>query len=197
MSARQTTMTINSEAPGPDEVHATTEAAETSPPAPATTTQGTEAGVATPPAKATERTAPAPTPDREGALTRSRRSSAPSPWSQVEAIEQRRANLSREVRRSPFDAERPYRNTSLEHVDVDSNTGWQGPEVDRSRILRRRARTSNTFHFGANEVSDSDEDDEDEMSTEVWVTAETQWALETAGLIQVWSEYSDNDDDDH
>jgi hypothetical protein len=137
------------------------------------------------------------TQDREGALTRSRRSSAPSPESQADAIEQRRVDLSRESLRSPFDAARPYRNTSLEHAEVDPNIGWQGPEVDRSRILRRRARTSNTLRFDAAEVFDSDEDDEDEMSTEVWVTAETQWALETAGLIQVLPDYSDNDDDDH
>jgi hypothetical protein len=118
---------------------------------------------------------------------------------QVEAIEQHRANLSRSrdrySHRSPFDAARPYRNTSLEDADIDPDVGWQGLEVNRSRILGRRNR-SNALRFGANEGSGADDNDNDERSTEFEVTAETQWALEQAGLIRAQSEYHDNDDDD-
>ena len=53
------------------------------------------------------------------------------------------------------------------------------------------------MRFGAIEESDLDENDDndDEMPTEVEVTAETQWALEQAGLILVLLEYNNNDDD--
>lgn len=193
MSARQTTMADNIEATGPDEAHATTEEAETAY-APATTTQDTEAGVTTPPAM----TVPAQAPDREEGHTRLRRSSAPSSESQVDIIEPRRADLSRESRRSPFDASRPYRNTSLEDADIDPDIGWQGPEVYRSRALGRRNHAGNSLRFGAIEESDLDENDDDddyEMPTEVEVTEETQWALEQAGLIPVLLEYNNNDDD--
>jgi hypothetical protein len=185
-------MADNTEAPGPDEAHATTEEAETAY-APATTTQDTEAGVTTPPAMIV----PAQAPDREEGPTRLRRSSAPSPESQVDVVEQHRTDLSRDSRRSPFDASRPYRKTSLEDADIDPDVGWQGPEVYRSRILGRRNHAGNSLRFGAIEESDLDENDDndDEMPTEVEVTAETQWALEQAGLILVLLEYNNNDDD--
>lgn len=44
--------------------------------------------------------------------------------------------------------------------------------------------------------NDDDDDDDDGISTELKVTAETQWALEAAGLIPMLSAYNDNDDDD-
>ena len=176
----------------PDEAHATTEAAETSP-APATptspeTTTGTTAAET-----------PAPGPSRHEALARSQRSDAPSPESQAEEIERRRADLNRDSRRSPFDARRPYRNTSLENADVDPDVGWQGPAAARLRIFRQHHRTGNNLRFGTNEEEDDDDndnDDNDEFSTEVEVTAEAQWALEAAGMLPVLSEYSDGDDDD-
>ena len=194
MSARQTTMADNIEATGPDEAHATTEEAETAY-APATTTQDTEAGVTTPPTMIV----PAQAPDREEGPTRLRRSSAPSPESQVDVVEQHRTDPSRDSRRSPFDASRPYRNTSLEDADIDPDVGWQGPEVYRSRILGRRNHAGNSLRFGAIEESDLDENDDndDEMPTEVEVTAETQWALEQAGLILVLLEYNNDDDGGH
>ena len=129
-----------------------------------------------------------------------RRSSAPSPESQVDIIEPRRADLSRESGRSPFDASRPYRNTSLEDADIGPDIGWQGPEVYRSRIFGRCDHAGNSLRFGAVEESDLDENDDDddyEMPTEVEVTAETQWALEQAGLILVLLEYNNDDDGGH
>jgi len=183
-------MADSTEAPRPDDVHTTTEAAETTL-TPATTTP--EAGTETT-AMATATSAPAS--DHDGALVRARRSSAPSPESQVEAIEQRRADLSRDTRRSPFDEGRPYHNTSLENADVDPEVGWNGRETDRSRIFGPRDRTSNTLRFGADEEeNDDDGDNHDEISIEVEVTAEAQWALETAGMIPMLSEYSNSDDD--
>jgi hypothetical protein len=122
-----------------------------------------------------------------------------APESQLEAIEQRRADLSRNDRRSPFDATRPYRNTSLEHADIDPNVCWQGPATDRSRIFQPRHRTTNALRFGTNEELDMDEDEnenDDEISTEVEVTAETQWALEDAGLVEVLLEYNNDEDED-
>jgi len=47
-----------------------------------------------------------------------------------------------------------------------------------------------------NDDDDDDDDDDDGISTELKVTAETQWALEAAGLIPMLSAYNDNDDDD-
>lgn len=44
---------------------------------------------------------------------------------------------------------------------------------------------------------DEDEDENEvEMSTQVEVTAETRWALEEAGVVQVLLEYNDDEDDD-
>jgi len=47
-----------------------------------------------------------------------------------------------------------------------------------------------------NENNNDDDEDDDGISTELKVTAETQWALEAAGLIPMLSAYNDNDDDD-
>ena len=180
------------EAPRPDEVHATADAQGTTS-APATArTRETAAAIAT------TGTVP-PVPSRNGALARAQRMSDQTPESQVKAIEQRRADLSRNSRQRPFDATRPYRNNSLEHADIDPNVGWQGPAIDRSRIFQPRHHTRNTLRFGTNEQLDMVEDEdenEDEMSTQVEVTAETQWALEEAGMVQVLLKYNDEDDDD-
>jgi hypothetical protein len=103
-------------------------------------------------------------PGREEALARSRRSSAPSSEeSQIEGIEQHRAYLSKDGPRSPFDATRPYCNTSLEDGNLDPSVGCQGPETDHSRILRRHVRTSNALRFSTNDRSDPKEDSDSEM----------------------------------
>jgi hypothetical protein len=161
MHARHTTTVNDSEAPNPDEAHATTDAPEATLPDPATTTPRTEAGVTT---TSTTAQMQAKAPDREEALARLRRSSAPSPEeSQIEGIEQHRAYLSKDGPRSPFDATRPYCNTSLEDGNLDPSVGWQGPETDLSRILRRHVRTSNDLRFSTNDRSDPKEDSDSEM----------------------------------
>jgi hypothetical protein len=114
-------MANDSEAPSPDEAHATTDAPEATPPTPAITTPRTEAGAtATPTTAQTQARAP----NREEVLPRSRRSSAPSPEeSQIEGIGQHRAAVSRDSLRSLFDATRPYCNASLEDGNLDPSMG--------------------------------------------------------------------------
>jgi hypothetical protein len=170
-------MANDSEAPMLVEMHATTEAPGAVFPAAATAFSETETKVTTTSATATTVPAPPLALDRDEALARTRRSSAPSPEeSQLEAIEQHHANLSRDSLRSPFGVSRPHHNASLEYASVDLDVGWQGPEPDSSRILRRRARTTNDLCFITSDEPEPDKDGG--MSSKVKVTTEGKWALE-------------------